>query len=105
MLALVNPESQALEEQPRPMLNVASHARRGDAPNPPKRDGRIRLNSPVSNRRSATSSRAMFSWGIACRHRTLYRRIRVTRTLGRPRDKGMLSVEDGFTILARDLDD
>jgi len=31
-------------------------------------------------------------------------RVTVTRTLGRLRDKGMLSVEDGYTILSRDLD-
>ena len=31
-------------------------------------------------------------------------RVTVTRTLGRLRDKGMLSVEDGYTILAKDLD-
>ena len=31
-------------------------------------------------------------------------RVTVTRTLGRLRDKGMLSVEDGYTILGRNLD-
>jgi CRP/FNR family cyclic AMP-dependent transcriptional regulator len=31
-------------------------------------------------------------------------RVTVTRTLGRLRDKGMLFVEDGYTILARDID-
>jgi CRP/FNR family cyclic AMP-dependent transcriptional regulator len=32
-------------------------------------------------------------------------RVTVTRTLGRLRDKGKLYVEDGYTILAKDLDD
>jgi CRP/FNR family cyclic AMP-dependent transcriptional regulator len=32
-------------------------------------------------------------------------RVTVTRTLGRLRDKGKLSVEDGYTILANDLED
>src|SRR6201996_1159085 len=32
-------------------------------------------------------------------------RVTVTRTLGRLRDKGKLSVEDGYTILASDLED
>jgi CRP/FNR family cyclic AMP-dependent transcriptional regulator len=32
-------------------------------------------------------------------------RVTVTRTLGRLRDKGKLSVEEGYTILANDLED
>lgn len=31
-------------------------------------------------------------------------RVTVTRTLGRLREKGMLLVEDGYTVLAKDLD-
>ncbi|MGY3443024.1 hypothetical protein ACVW17_003025 [Bradyrhizobium sp. USDA 4473] len=56
MLALVNPASQALDEQPLPTWKVASHAYCGEAPYPPKWEGRIRSNTPVSNNRSATSA-------------------------------------------------
>jgi CRP-like cAMP-binding protein len=31
-------------------------------------------------------------------------RVTVTRTLGRLRERGMLSVEDGYTILANEIE-
>src|SRR5579883_2354309 len=56
ILALVSPASHAQDEQPRAMWKVASQAKRGDTPRPPKSDGFSRRKMPVSNSRPATSS-------------------------------------------------